>query len=169
MSVCACIKKREFDIVISYRGCEILLLEDQSIWVGEKPKTYDITLTALSRGMAVNVTLDLNKKTQLTSKDIFKSETITCLPDDIYCITTESCGYKLSINRAYLCNMELKVNEMVAKFANTMSEDERKIIQDFKLQIDAIKINTEKGNLETARKIFKSVKEKLNHYKCDNC
>ena len=169
MSTCACIKKREFDILVSHKGCEFLILEDQSTWVGDKPSTYDVTLKIGSRGTEVTIPIKTEGKTVLTSKELYGSRDQKCLPDDIYCFTTISCGYTLSINRAYLCNMEVSLNDLIATFAETMSEKERKIILDLKLQIASIKINAEKGNMENAKRLFKIVKDKLKLYHCDNC
>lgn len=173
MSRCACIKKREFDIAVSHKGCEFLVLEDQSVWVSgdgfSKPSTYNVTIKVLSRGVEVTLPISTEKKTFLTSKELFNSLDSKCLPDDIYCITTESCGYKLTINRAYLCNLEVKINELVYKYAEDMDSEQRDIITDLKLKAESIKINAEQGNLEIAKRLFKSVKDKLKSYHCDNC
>lgn len=170
---CACIKKREFDISVLHKGCEILVLEDQSTWVGDfgydKPDTYDVLVTIPSRDVEVTLSLKTNAKNFITSKDLFGSDITKCLPDDIYCFSVVSCGYKLNINRAYLCTVELKLNELVAKYAETMTEDQRKTILDLTLQIQSIKLNAEQGNVEIAKRLFKKVKDKLKNYHCDNC
>lgn len=173
MSTCACIKKREFDISVSHKGCEFLVLEDQSTWVSgqgfDKPDTYDVTIKIPSRGVEVVLPVKTEGKTILTSRELFGSMDVKCLPDDIYCFSVNSCGYTLNINRAYLCSVEVRLNELIYKFAETMTEDQRKTILDLKLQIQSIKINAEKGNLDTAKRLFKIVKDKLKSYHCDNC
>lgn len=173
MSTCACIKKREFDILVSHKGCEFLVLEDQSTWVGgegySKPDAYDVTIKIPSRGVEKVLSIKTEGKTFLTSRELFGSKDLKCLPDDIYCFSTKSCGYTLNINRAYLCTVETRLNELIYKYAETMTEDQRKIILDLKLQIQSIKINAEQGNLDTAKRLFKIVKDKLKSYHCDNC
>ena len=170
---CACIKKREFDIAVSHKGCEFLVLEDQSLWVSgdgySKPKYYNVTIGILDRGIEIVLPIKTEGKTFLTSKELFNSLDSKCLPDGIYCFSTESCGYKLTINRAYLCTIEVKLNELIYKYAESMDADERKIISDLKLQIQSIKINAEQGNLEIAKRLFQKVKDKLKSFHCDNC
>jgi len=170
---CPCIKKREFDIVISNRGCEYLVLEDQSVWVQdfgyEKPETFEVTIKIDSRNIEKKVTLKTNGKNILTSKDLFDSTDLECLPDDVYCISTVSCGYELTINKANLCGVKSKLNELIYKYAETMNADQRKIIFDLKLLIQSIEVNAEQDNITTARRLFKDVKDKLKAYHCDNC
>lgn len=173
MSTCACIKKREFDISVSHKGCEFLVLEDQSTWASGngyvKPKTYDVTIKIPSRGVEKVLPINTEGKTIITSMDLFGSMAPKCLPDEVYCFSTESCGYILNINRAYLCSLQIKLNDLVAKYSPTMDAEQRRIILDLKLQVQSIEINAEKGNLETAKKLFKIVKDKLKSYHCDNC
>lgn len=173
METCACIKKREFDISVTNKGCEYLVLEDQSIWVSKngftKPDRYNIVLKIPSRGVERKISIKTDGKTILSSKDLFGSKDLKCLTDDIYCITTESCGYTLTINRLYLCNIEVKYRELVSKYALTMSDDEMSTLSKLRLDMESLKINVEKGNLQTAKNLFKTLKDKLKAYHCDNC
>lgn len=170
---CACIQKREFDISVTHKGCEYLVLEDQSMWVEklgyDKPNTYDVLIKIPSRNVEVIVPINVKGKTFLTSVELFGSKNVTCLPDDIYCMTTTTCGYDLTINRAYLCSLDVKLNELVAKFATTMNQEQRTMITDIRLEIAAIRINAEKGNINLANSLFKIVKDKLKKYHCDDC
>lgn len=170
---CACIKKREFDISVSHKGCQYLVLEDQSTWVHDfgydKPRTYEVRVNVPSRNVDVVLELNTDGKNYITSKDLFGSVDLKCLPDDIYCFTVMSCGYKLNINRAYLCTVETKLNELIAKYAETMTVKERKIILDLTLQIESIKINAEQGNVKITKRLFKKVKAKLKDHHCENC
>lgn len=170
---CACIKKREFDLYVSHKGCETLVIEDQSNWMTDKgyvkPKTYDVTIKIPSRNYEQVFTLKTDGRNYLTSRELFGSSELQCLPDDIYCFSVESCGYDLIINRAYLCGLEVKLNELIYKFAETMTQEQRKVIVDTSLQLDSVKLNAQMGNVEIAQRLFKKVKDKLKEYHCDNC
>lgn len=171
---CACIKKREFDLYVTHKGCETLVIEDRSTWMEEKgyvarPPSYDVTLQIPSRDFEKVLTINTNARNYFTSKELFGSDNLQCLPDDIYCFSTQSCGYGLHINRAYVCDAEVKLDELVYKFAETMSKEERKVILDLTLQIESIKLNAEKGNVKIAQRLFQKVKQKLKEYHCDNC
>lgn len=167
---CACIKKREFDLNVSHKGCEFLVINDQSTWSGiEVPDFFNVTIKIVSRDSEVTLPISTKGATTLSSKQLLNTIDQKCLPDDIYCFTTKSCGYPLKINRAYLCGLETRLNDLVSKYAETMDAEQRKLIFTLRMQIDSIKINAEKGNLELAKKLFKIVKDKLNAYHCDNC
>lgn len=173
MSNCACIKKKEFDILVTHKGCEYLVIQDQSTWVSgdvyNKPATFKVKIKIPSRGVEKEITLFTDKPNYLTSKDLFDSQELQCLPDDIYCFSVESCGYTLNINRAYLCRMETKLDELIYKFAEDMNASNRKIIIDTEFQLASIRINAERGNVEIAKRLFNLLKEKLKSYHCDNC
>lgn len=170
---CGCIKKRDFDIDISFKGCETLVIEDQSVWSTgpgyTKPDSYTITINIPSRGSTVDLEIKTNSKNYFTSKDLFNSIDIQCLPDDIYCFTTTSCGNKLTITRAILCNTEIKLDELISKFSDELDPDKRQLIFEISSGIEAIKINSKKGNLETSKKLLKRLNKKLESFNCEHC
>lgn len=166
---CGCIKKRDFNVELSYKGCEYLVLEDASIWSGDIPETYEIELQIPSRNKTINLELKTGVKNTFTTVDLFNTSNLQCLPDDIYCITTESCGYSLKINRAFLCNSEIRVNELIYKYALDLDKDKRQLLLDFKTKLDSIKINAKLGNSEISKKLYKLLSDKLKEHHCDNC
>lgn len=170
---CACIKKREFDISVSNRGCDVLVFEDQSNWVADagfnKPDTYKVVIEIPSRGMSKELDIKTSGKNFITSVDLYGTIDRENLADEIYCISTVSCGYDLKINRASLANLELKVNELIAKYALHMEDAQSRLLMDFILQLESIKINAEQGNHNLAIKLFSKLKKTLKNYHCDNC
>jgi len=174
MTTCACIKPDHFFVEVGFTNCEVLTLEDMSTWVGKDglpiPPNYNINVELKERNLSKNISLPSNSKLSLHSNELFTVEGYNCFPDGIYCITTESCGRSLKINRAYTCGVESRLNELIYKFAqDDMHSERRKIIHDLKLKIKAIHLTSEMGNVHQANDLFDDVKRILNEYHCDNC
>ncbi len=173
MESCPCIKSRDFDLTVTNRGCEHLVIEDASVWMGaqgyEKPETFQVTFESPTRGSSKVLTLKTDARNTFTSIDLFGTTNIQCIADDVYCIRVTSCGYDLTINRAVVCTLQIELNKLIVKFAETLTKDERDTISDLKTSIGAVKLNAEKGNVKTAKKLFKIVKAKLKAATCNNC
>lgn len=167
---CACIKKH-YDIYLSYKDCKTLVYEDQSEWMdGEnydnRPDTYVVSVYIPSKKKEYTLTLDPSKRNYITSVELFGTSTPTCLPDDIYCFTVESCGLEYKINRAFACRSECKIDELTSKAKTT--EDFKKL-SFFRNLIEAVKVNSKLGKSETAKELLQVVTKKLKHLTCANC
>ena len=129
MENCSCIKNH-YDADISFRDCKTMVYEDQSDWMeGEayegKPSTYEVRVYVPTKKKEYTLVLDPSKRNLITSVELFGTSEPVCLPTDIYCFKTESCGKNYSINRAFVCGAECRLQELTSK-ANT--EDDYKQI-----------------------------------------
>jgi len=173
MANCACIKKREFDLYVAEKGCGVLVIEDQSVWVKkpefEVPEAFNVTIDIPSRGVSKELTLYTNKRNIIHNKDLFGLSVDKRIPDDIYCFSTISCGYELKINRAYLCNAKSQVRDLIYKYVDDFSKERREIISNLNITIQAIEINAKIGNVKIASELLKSLNEKLKNFNCVEC
>lgn len=170
ISNCGCIKKREFDIRLYHKGCDMLVLEDKSLWEGTIPEEYTISLKISSRNITKELVLKTNFQNVFTTKEIYGTESINKINDDIFCITTESCGYLLTINRASLCGFKTKLMGLISKYAFDLNDvEKRNMINNLDNQIKAIEINAEMGNLKIAEELYSLTKEEFDKHFCNNC
>ena len=92
---CSCIKNH-YSIHISSEDCKKLIYQDESDWMAGEgfniPETYPVTISIPSRSKEVTIDVKTKGRTVITSVDLFGSSDLMCLPDDIYCFSTESCG-----------------------------------------------------------------------------
>ena len=110
-----------------------------------------------------------DRANKFSSIDLLGASEVKCLPDEIYCITTESCGYSLSINRVYLCGLRQEVSQLLEEYSRT---ENTKLFQHYtriNSLIDSIEVNVSKGNLDTSKDLFKEVKDRLKNLNCDDC
>lgn len=165
---CGCIKKGKFDLDLNHLGCKTLTIEDQSEWMeGDSyilPTTYELIITARSREARVNI--PTNGKVKLTSVDLFNSTKSQCLPDDIYCFEVNTCGVRQKISRAFLCNVECKIDELTSKIDNS---DDAKQVSKYRGLAEQVKIAVKKGNTQTAKEILKKLNEELKGLECGSC
>lgn len=163
---CSCIKN-VYDIHIGHRGCRKIVYQDMSVWMSgdgyEVPESYDVEVLVPGRSDFSTLTVKTGINNIITTKELFEYEEEICLEDGIYCFKTNSCGVQYEINRAYLCTLECKLQQLIAK-AKT-NEDFKEII-DIRHYLDAIKINARLGKPEKAKDFFKIVDSKLKHLTC---
>lgn len=166
---CGCIKKRDFDLIFTDSGCEYLVIQDNSSWQDQKPEKFIITLKIASRNIEKDLEIYTDRANKFSSIDLLGASEVKCLPDEIYCITTESCGYSLSINRVYLCGLRQEVSQLLEEYSRT---ENTKLFQHYtriNSLIDSIEVNVSKGNLDTSKDLFKEVKDRLKNLNCDDC
>lgn len=166
---CSCIKGN-YDAHVTNTDCKHLIYEDQSLWMDEigytKPETYPLTIHIPSRGSQSTLLVYTDKRNSLTSKELFGSTDVLCLPDDIYCFTVQSCGVSYTISRAFLCNCLMRIDELVSR---AESDDEIKEAKDFKSMAEAVEISVKMGKVEQAREMLTKLKKKLKQKNCTNC
>lgn len=172
MGTCACIKSNGFNLELSSINCDVLVLEDFSRWVystkEDIPTTFKVVMKSLDTGRQVELDINTSCKNLFTSEEIF-GKSLKCIPDGFYCFTTEHCGISFTITRAFLRNTEVELLKIVSKYSSELDEEMIDIINDSYNKIESIKINTELGNFENAREIFKKLDKSLKYFKCDNC
>lgn len=167
---CTCIKK-VYDVHLSYKDCKTLVYEDQSDWMsGEayeyRPSTQVVEVYIPSKKKEYVINIDPSKRNYITSVELFGTSEPVCLPDDIYCFKTFSCGEYYQINRALTCRAECKIDELVSK-AKT-KEDYSEILF-LRNMIQSVKVNASLGKSESAMEILQIVNKKLKHLTCANC
>lgn len=169
---CACIKANGFDLNFDYVNTNTIIIEDFSTWVYSEiqdiPNVINMTIESLDRGYKTNLELKTNCKNKVTSLDIL-GEDLGKIPDGFFCITTESCGISYTINRVFLHNSEIMLMKMIAKESDKLDSEMLEIINEGFILIEAIKINSNLGNLEVSKKLFKKLKRKLQNFRCDEC
>lgn len=168
---CACIKHRDFNLHVDFIGCERLVIEDQSIWVGDSlPETYDLVVSVPSRIKDHTVKIYTGKRNIFTTKEFFDTNEELTFPDEIYCFSTTTCNnVKLSITRAVMCKAYYGIQEIVSKYAPTMLDSELKEIAYLKLLYEEIAINAERGNVNEANILYKTLKNRLKDLNCESC
>lgn len=166
---CSCIKRYQYDVHIDHLDCKSLVYEDQSAWMDddgyERPEKYDVEVTITSLNKKVTLSLYTNKRNIITSEMLLGSST-QCLPDDIYCFYTESCGLGSKIVRAYTCSTDCKIDILSSRIKTREDADEVRYLRELS---DSIKINARMGKNTAASNSFKLLKEKLNHLTCGSC
>lgn len=146
-----------------------MVLDDLSIWMNSEffvaGDKLTLTITPLSFGVSKTVEFILNKRNIYTSTDILGIDD-ACLRDDIYCISTTSCGVSYTINRAYLCSTLCKIEQLKAK-AKTPEDWEE--LREMKSLVEQIKTNSEFGKVTTASTLLTILNKKLKNLKCGQC
>ncbi len=166
---CSCIQNL-FDLSVSHLDCKTLVIEDQSKWiVGEgydKPSVVDVHVSVPSRAANITIQIDPGKRNVFDTVSFFGTEERLCFPDEIYCFSTESCGIKYTISRAFLCTLECQITSLIASAKDP--EEFTKILQ-LQTMLDGIYINAELGKVETAASLYRLLKSKVEHLNCGGC
>jgi len=166
---CSCIQNH-FDLSVGHLDCKTIVIEDHSKWIGDsgyaKPDFMEVEVDVPSRNAKVKLQLHTGKRNSFSTVDFFGTTESLCFPDEIYCFTTESCGIKYTISRAFLCTLECRITSLIA--AAKTDEDFAKILT-FQTMLDGIYVNAELGKVETARDLYNLLKKKVDHLDCAGC
>ena len=165
---CSCIKKN-FNLVVSSPDRYSLEILDVSEWMsGEQFKL------STSYGVVVEVNIPQNKfninlkssSTSLLTQEDFGLSGQDVFPQGIYTFKVEAdgvgCGVTHKIYKAVLSSYQFDYNNLLIK-------EDFSSIKHLGLLIEKIKINTDIGNIETAKELFKVLKEEMSLYSCSNC
>jgi hypothetical protein len=167
---CSCIKK-SYDVHISFTDCKTMVYEDQSDWMSgeayeDRPALYEVRVYVPSKKKEYTLNLDPSKRNYITSVELFGTSEPTCLPDDIYCFSTESCGIDYQVNRAFVCRTECKIDELTTK---AKSQDEHSEIAFFRNTVHSVKTCAKQGRPELAKELLEVLTKKLKHLLCASC
>lgn len=168
---CSCIKNRNYDVHLSFRDCKTMVYEDQSDWMeGEsyegRPSLYEVRVYVPSKKKEYILDLDPSKRNYITSVELFGTSEPTCLPDDIYCFTTDSCGVPHQVNRAFVCRTECKIDELTTK---AKTQEEHSEISYYRSLVTSVKVCARQGRPELAKELLEVVNKKLKHLLCASC
>lgn len=166
---CSCIRN-EFSVKIDYTDCRHLVLSDRSLWMDEasffeKGSSLPLSITDLSLGKTFDITLFVDSRNIYDSLDILGIED-TCINDTIFCISTVSCGVGYTINRAYLCATNCKIQQLVAK---AKTSQDWAFIRELKSLVESVETNAEFGKVDTAKGLLHLLNEKLKSITCGSC
>ena len=166
---CACIQNH-FDLSVRYLDCKTIVIEDHSKWITDTgydvPEVYDLIVTIPSRASEITIQIQTGKRNTFSTVDFFGTTESLCFPDEIYCFSTESCGIKYTISRAFLCTLECRITSLIS-MAQT-DEDFHNVLS-LQTMLDGIRINAELGKVETARDLYNLLKSKVEHLDCGHC
>lgn len=167
---CSCIKKN-YDVHISFKDCKTMVYEDQSDWMSgeayeDRPSLYEVRVYVPSRKKEYILDLDPSKRNYITSVELFGTSEPVCLPDDIYCFSTTSCGVDYQINRAFVCRTECKIDELTTK---AKSRDDHDEVIFFRNIVHSVKTSARQGRPELAKELLEVVNKKLQHLLCSSC
>lgn len=164
---CACLQN-DFNLHISHTDCTRMVVEDQSEWMSvegyEKPDIIPVKVTNLSTGHELSQEIYTKQRTLLSLGG--SSQPSSCIPDGIYCFECVNCGSNYRINRPYLCNVQCKVDELLAK---AKTQDDKDVVTKLQLMIDSIVIDTRIGKIQKASETFKLLNKRLIHLTCHSC
>lgn len=162
---CACLRN-DFNLYVTHSDCRYMIIEDQSDWMSEegysKPDTLPVKITNLETGQSMKVDVYTSSRTRISFSNFFGN----CIPDGLYCFECVNCGISYKINRPYLCNVQCKVDELLAK---ARTQDQLNEVSKLQLMIDTIIIDTRIGKLEKATETFSLLNKRLNHLTCPSC
>lgn len=167
---CSCLKN-DFNLYVTQTDCRNMVVEDQSIWMPTEEGFFDsgdtlpLVVSAMSLGKAFELSLLVNKRNKYDSMDVIGMAD-TCIPDDIYCFSTTSCGKSYSINRAFLCSSYCKIEQLKAKAKEQKDWD---FLRDLKSLAEQIESNAEFGKVETAIGLLEILNKKLKNVTCGSC
>lgn len=162
MSNCSCIKREDqaFDFVLSTYDCKGLVFTDTTNWMEEDgyavPSEQELEIV-LPNKSTVKTKFIPKSSTKFSSQELFGTK---CLPDGIYCFKVESCGQKYTRNKAVVCTLRCRLDNLIAK-----SEDWETINKLSNL-IDSIEVNSEMGMELNAKELFKVVSKELDIHSC---
>lgn len=168
---CLCIKKYGFDLDVSWkgRGCDSIIIEDMSTWIGEgnKPDTIKVKMYIPSQEYSKVFEIKTDTKNIISSKEVMGSEGV-CLPDDIYCFTLlDHCGFdEMVIQKAYLCSITCKVKELIA---SSDTDEEYISASSIYNNIKRVEIALEKGLIEESTKFLDNLRDKIKSLTCESC
>lgn len=169
---CACIRENGFNLQLSSNNCDVLVVEDFSRWVysvkEDIPTQFKVTMKVLSTGRQVELDINTGCKNFFSSEDIFGSN-IKCIPDGLYCFTTEVCGITFTITRAFLRNSEIEYLKIVSRYAGNLDTETRNFLTSTHILLESIEANAELGNYQLAKELFKRLDDSLKYFRCDNC
>lgn len=167
MSQCGCLRKKGFDLQLGFRDCKTILLTDISKWIEGPgyalPESITVSVQIPYNGNSIEVVIPRGGTRVLTAKELLNSSEEQCLPDGVYCISTESCGTFHQINRAFLCSTQCQVDTIRA--AGTKVDDFRDTAR-FQEMIDGIRINAEQGKSDKAGRLIQLLKQQLEKFNC---
>lgn len=168
---CSCIKNRDYDVHLSFKDCKTMVYEDQSDWMSgesyeDRPSLYEVRVYIPSRKKEYTLNLDPSKRNYITSVELFGTSEPICLPDDIYCFSTVSCGVEHKINRAFVCRTECKIDELTNK---AKSKDEHSEVGFFRNIVHSVKVAARHGRPELAKELLEVLSKKLKHLLCASC
>lgn len=168
---CSCIKNRDYDAHISFKDCKTMVYEDQSTWMsGEayenRPLLYEVRVYIPSRKKEYILDLDPSKRNYITSVELFGTSEPVCLPDDIYCFSTNSCGVDYQINRAFVCRTECKIDELTNQAKTKDDHSEVILLRNI---VHQVKTAARQGRPELAKELLEVVNKKLKHILCSSC
>jgi len=168
---CACIKHSGFDIHIDHRDCKTIILDDQSDWTGplplHKPEELEVKVSIQSQGITdKTVWIKTDKRNVLTSVDLFGTSEPVCLPNDIYCFEVFNCGVSIKISRAYLCDLDCKIEELIAKSKTPKEEQEY-----FKLRnrLKTVHSLVKRGLTMQGQDYLDELKRDIKDKNCESC
>jgi len=166
---CGCIKGI-YDAHISSTDCSFMVYEDQSVWMeGDtfvKPEKYEVTIESPSFGIKKALFLNTEGRNLITTADLYGKQHGPCFRDDIYCFTAKTCGDSFKISRAYLCNLQCKLDQYTAQVTKEKDWDDVYYLQTV---LQGIEINARHGKIQKASELLKIAKDKLRHYTCGGC
>lgn len=163
MSNCSCIKREDqaFDFVLTTYDCKGLVFTDTTNWMEEDgysvPTEQELVITLPTKNI-IKTKFIPKSSTKISSQELFGYK---CLPDGVYCFSTESCGYKYTRNKAVVCTLKCRLDNLIAK-----SEDWQ-LINKLSNLITSIEVSAEMGLELQAKELFKVVVKELDIHSCE--
>lgn len=156
---CSCIKgEGSFNFELKTISPYSLSYTDLSDWMEhpnyKAPSNYKITLST-PNGSDVEVEIDALKANLIKSKEIFGSDIE--IPDGIYCVTLENCGYKYMKHVAIVRQLECCADKLFMEYKDTKEIDDL---------IRMIKVATEFKNISVAQELYKKVNQIIKDNQC---
>lgn len=156
-----------FDFIFSYLSCNKLTYQDVSEWVSNvKPTSYiiDVTFPGSTTAKSFEFKTDgvniISSESELGNSDFL-------FIDGIYCFEVSNYGKKYKRSAANICQLECKLDHLIAQAQVDNIKDYEKITH-IRFLLDAVLLNAKLNKPEKALKFLKKASDELSCVKC-NC
>ena len=151
--------KGHFDFSLDYYDCNKFTFKDQSIWTENKRGEYVLSILT-----PLNVTKTFSIVAPLSEIISAEELEMSCLKDGIYEFSVTNCGRKYTKSKAILCQAECGINKLIAKGEGKKDIEKINLL---KFYAEAVKVNSEQGRPNQAKKYFTFLQDELRRLHCE--
>lgn len=165
MSV-GCIKGR-FGLHLDYLDCKTMLISDLSAWMPKSegyvtPDTFNVRIQIPDLKIDEVVELSTSKANEITTVDLLDDDEPRCIPSAMVYFSTQSCGERYSVAKAWLCDYQCAIDGMFARGDIDQAHELQKLIT-------SIHASVRSNMIETAKDTIELLSRKLRNEKCGSC
>lgn len=162
---CSCLKN-DFNLNIYTTECNILNIEDHSLWMTEEgfeiPSELDIEVIFPNQ-LSKSITINPHTKNTIDSLE-FISE--SCFPDGVYLFKTNSCTEQYSTHRLISCGIESQLHSLKSQLKMDDPWDEWSFLIKIETLLKQAHLAAENKQFELSSNIIERIEDELQKYEC---